>query len=224
MKEIKIAPSILSSDLGKLAEEIDAVTAAGADILHIDVMDGHYVPNLTFGFPVIEAIRKYCKIPLDVHLMVTNPETYIEKLSAIGVEYISYHPATVHHNHRLLEQIKKTDIKAGWAINPSDSVYLLEPVMEYLDFVLFMSVNPGYSGQSFIGTVFKKIELFNKLLMTCEKPDNILIEVDGGVNDINAPLLAAAGTDILVAGSYIFGSGDYKQAIRSLHLGEFNAE
>jgi len=227
---MKISPSILASDLTNIASELEKLANAKADIIHLDIMDGHYVPNLTFGTPLIRKMRNVTNIPFDVHLMVTNPEAYIDDLAAIGgVEYISYHPETVFHNHRLITRIKNCGIKAGWAINPATPIDIIEPVYDDLDFILLMSVNPGFSGQVFISSVFEKLKKLSEISYQrmkksssdCQsdeesKANGIEIQVDGGVNDTNAPMLAQAGVNILVAGAYIFNSSDYNKAIQSL--------
>ncbi|GAB1366806.1 ribulose-phosphate 3-epimerase [Candidatus Cloacimonadaceae bacterium] len=210
MQKTLIAPSLLSADLGRLADEIAALESAGADILHLDVMDGHYVPNLSFGFPLVSAVRKLTKLPLDVHLMVTNPELHVPVLGEIGVQMISFHQEAVFHSHRLIQQIKQNGVKAGLALNPATPVSSLESILGELDFVLVMSVNPGYSAQAFIPSSLEKIARLNGL-----KP-GFQIEVDGGVADTNSARLIEAGADILVSASYIFGSKSYSNAIKAL--------
>ena len=211
---MKIAPSILSSNFVRLEEEIKKIERDGADIVHLDVMDGHFVPNLTFGIPVIKQIRKITTLPLDVHLMVQNPENYITDLSKIGVEYISVHQESSVHLHRLISEIKVKNIKAGVALNPGTPVEMLYPILNELDFILLMSVNPGFGGQSFLPLVYDKLDKLHEKI----KKNNLFleIEIDGGVNSNNAPILKKHGADILVAGSFVFKSGNYSQAIRSL--------
>lgn len=211
---IKVSPSILSADFANLRQDLTAVIKAGSDYLHIDVMDGHYVPNLTFGNPIIERINAISTIPLDVHLMVTNPSNYYKFLANIKVAMISFHPSTVYHLHREIYKIKELGIKAGVALNPGDPISLIEEVLQDLDFVLIMSVNPGYGGQSFIENSYAKIERLSQM----RKEQNLTfeIEIDGGVNNLNAPKLREAGVDIFVAGSYVFKSTNYTAAIESL--------
>ncbi|MCF7792605.1 MAG: ribulose-phosphate 3-epimerase [Candidatus Cloacimonetes bacterium] len=211
---VKIAPSLLSADFMNLEKEIHQIEKAGADILHLDVMDGHFVPNLTFGMPIIQQIKQIASIPLDVHLMVTNPQVYLEKLGEWKIEYVSFHQETVFHLHRQLHVLKQLGTKAGIALNPATPVETIFPVLADLNFVLLMSVNPGFGGQSFLPLVFDKID---KLSAEAKKvnPD-LEIEVDGGVNNINAKDLVKHGVDILVAGSYIFGSNSSKDKIKSL--------
>ncbi|MDP8202994.1 MAG: ribulose-phosphate 3-epimerase [Candidatus Tenebribacter mawsonii] len=211
---IKIAPSLLSADFIRLEEEICKIQDAGADILHLDVMDGHFVPNLTFGLPVIKQIKKFAKIPIDVHLMVSNPDVYLETLGKWNIDYVSFHQEAENHIHRQLKVLQDSGVKAGIALNPATPVETIFPVISDLDFVLIMSVNPGFGGQSFIPLVYDKIEKLRKLADQVN-PD-LEIEVDGGVNNINAPKLISKGSDILVAGSFVFGSADYKNQIQSL--------
>jgi ribulose-phosphate 3-epimerase len=214
MYKTQIAPSLLSSDFSRLAEEVAALEIAGADILHLDVMDGHYVPNLSFGFPIIKAVRKLTKLPLDVHLMVTNPESHVPELVNIGVQWISFHQETVFHSHRIIQQIKSSGIKAGIALNPAMPINTLDSILPELDFVLLMSVNPGYSAQAFIPFVLDKVKYLSDYRMA--RNLSFAIEVDGGVTNHNSPDLIKAGADILVSASYIFSSQDYKQAIANL--------
>jgi ribulose-phosphate 3-epimerase len=212
--KVKIAPSLLSADFTNLEKEIKAITEAGADILHLDVMDGHFVPNLTFGLPVIKQISEISTIPLDVHLMVTNPDLYFEQLAKMGIEYVSFHQETEFHIHRQLSNLKELGMKAGIALNPATLVETIFPVLQDIDFVLLMSVNPGFGGQKFLPLVYDKIE---KLRHQAEKIDHkIEIEVDGGVNEEIALKLKAKGANILVAGSYVFGSNNYKDKIERL--------
>lgn len=218
MHKTKIAPSILSADFGNLAKEIELLESANADILHLDVMDGHYVPNLSFGFPLITAIRKITKLPLDVHLMVTNPEFYIPLLLDIGVQWISFHQDTVYHSHRLIQQIQNHGVKAGIALNPSTPINTLDSILPVLDYVLVMSVNPGYSAQAFIPQTLNKIKSLAELRKTLGL--KFYLEVDGGVCAENAHLVRQAGADILVSASYIFSSPNYKQAIECLRAGK----
>lgn len=209
-----IAPSILSADFSHLNEEIISLTSAGADILHLDIMDGHYVPNLTFGYVLIEAISQLTPLPLDAHLMVTNPADYVDRLAAMGISYLSFHPETVFHPHRLIQQIKAAGIKAGIALNPGIPVTNLSELLQDLDYVLLMSVNPGFSGQKFIPAIIDKVHALKALIQ--DNNPNVLIQVDGGVGLQNYRQLVSAGADILVSASYIFSSPDYATAIRSL--------
>ena len=212
---IKIAPSMLSANFATLSEEIKSIELAGADLLHIDIMDGHFVPNLTFGAPIVKAIRPYTQLPFDVHLMVTNPGDYVEEFAKIGVEYFTFHQETVPHMHRLIQHIKQCGMKAGVALNPGTPVSLLEDVAADLDMILIMSVNPGFGGQSFIKNAIKKVKQAKILL---EEVDNstAVIEVDGGINATTGKQCKDAGVDVLVAGSYVFNSDDYTQRITSL--------
>lgn len=214
MYKTQIAPSLLSSDFGNLADEIRKLEAAGADILHLDVMDGHYVPNLSFGFPIISCIRKLTKLPLDVHLMVTNPEFYVPRLHEIGVQWISFHQETVYHSHRLVQQIKELGIKAGIAINPATNIITLDSIIPDLDYVLVMSVNPGYSAQSFIPSALAKLQALS--VLRSQRQLSFHLEIDGGVSSANAKAIRDAGADILVSASFIFSSLDYREAISAI--------
>jgi len=207
-----VAASVLSADFSRLGEEITALAAS--DIIHLDLMDGHYVPNLSFGYPLVECVRKLTDKPLDAHLMVTNPDAYIDALAKIGVQWISFHQETVYHPHRLIQQIKAHGIKAGLALNPGTPVDSISALLPDLDFVLVMSVNPGYSAQSFIPSAIDKIKTLNALRKDVNP--SLLIEVDGGISASNSELLISAGADILVSASYIFKSANYTQAINSL--------
>lgn len=212
---IQIAPSMLSADFARLAEEIKDVESKGADVLHLDIMDGHYVPNLTFGAPIVKALRPYTNLPFDVHLMVTNPEDYIQAFADAGAHYITVHIETSPHLHKLIHEIKGYGIKAGVSLNPSTPVRLLEEVADQVDLVLIMSVNPGFGGQSFIPQAVDKIKRTKALLEKAQNHDAI-IEVDGGINEKTAPLVVEAGATLLVAGSAVFGAKDRKAMIDAL--------
>lgn len=209
-----IAPSILSADFSRLGEEIKLVEEAGADWIHIDVMDGRFVPNITIGPVVVKSIRKVTKLPFDVHLMIVEPEKYIEDFVKAGADIVTVHAEATNHLHRLVENIKMLGVKAGVSINPATSLSTIEEILPFIDMVLVMSVNPGFGGQKFIETSLQKIRRLKEMINNVGR--DILIEVDGGVNDSNAKLLRDAGCDVLVAGSYIFGSDNYKEKIDSL--------
>lgn len=214
MKRPLIAPSILSADFARLGEEIGAVTKAGADWIHVDVMDGHFVPNITIGPVVVQSLKKLNPPTLDVHLMISEPERYIGDFAKAGADYIAVHVEASVHLHRNLQQIRQAGAKAGVVLNPHTPVSSIQHVLGLCDLVLLMSVNPGFGGQAFIPEVLPKCEELAKVRATGGL--SFLIEVDGGVNDKTAPSLVKAGVDVLVAGSYIFGAKDYKQAISSL--------
>ncbi|MDM5327987.1 ribulose-phosphate 3-epimerase [Neobacillus sp. CF12] len=211
---VKIAPSILSADFARLGEEIAAVERAGADYIHIDVMDGHFVPNITIGPLIVEAIRPVTKLPLDVHLMIENPDQYIENFAKAGADYITVHVEACRHLHRTIHHIKSFGIKAGVVLNPATPVDSIEHILADIDMVLLMSVNPGFGGQSFIPEVLPKIRKVKK--MADEKGKEIEIEIDGGVNPETAKLCIEAGANVLVAGSAIYNKEDYEAAILSI--------
>lgn len=208
---VQIAASVLSADFSRLKEEIDALDSA--DILHLDLMDGHYVPNLSFGYPIVSTVHRISDKPLDAHLMVTNPQDYIDALAELGVGWISFHQETVFHSHRLVQKIKSLGVKAGIALNPATPVSTLQDILPELDFVLVMSVNPGYSAQKFIPGAIAKIRKLSSLKLDYPQ---LKIEVDGGVNDSNCKDLISAGADILVSASYIFSSANYSNSINKL--------
>lgn len=209
-----IAPSILSADFGNLLQEVQAVCEAGADWIHVDVMDGVYVPNISIGFPVLRALNGKVSKPLDVHLMITEPERYLNEFAAAGADTLVIHEESTVHLHRSIAVIKEMGIKAGVALNPHTPLSVLEYILNDLDIVMLMSVNPGYGGQKFISSVLGKISDLKEMM--ARKGATNLIEVDGGVTELNAGALVRAGADVLVSGSAVFGKSDYKAAIAAL--------
>lgn len=209
-----IAPSILAADFGNLARDIQMVNSSEAEWIHLDIMDGVFVPNISYGFPVVNAIAKEAKKVLDAHLMIVDPDRYVENFAKMGVEYLSVHYEACTHLHRSLQNIRNLGMKAGVALNPHTPVHLLEDILEECDYVLLMSVNPGFGGQKFIENAVKKVAALKEMIM--KRNLQTLIEVDGGVNRHNAPILAAAGADALVAGSSVFNAPDPLQEIIAL--------
>ncbi|MCM3160455.1 ribulose-phosphate 3-epimerase [Metabacillus litoralis] len=211
---IKIAPSILSADFAKLGEEIKDVEKGGADYIHVDVMDGHFVPNITIGPLIVEAIRPVTKLPLDVHLMIEQPDLYIKEFVRAGADIITVHVEASKHLHRTIQLIKSEGIKAGVVLNPHTPIELILHILEDIDMVLFMTVNPGFGGQSFIPQVLPKIKALADMIK--EKNLSVDIEVDGGINEETAKQCVAAGANVLVAGSFIYNKPDRQAAIQSL--------
>ncbi len=211
---IIISPSILSADFTRLGEEIRAVEEAGADWIHVDVMDGHFVPNITIGPMIVEAAKKAATKPLDVHLMISDPDLYLEAFQDAGADILTVHPEATHHLHRTLTRIRELGMKAGAALNPATGLQAIEHVLAELDVVMLMTVNPGFGGQSFIPTMLPKVRALRRMIDESEyRP---LIEVDGGVSPKTAPDLAREGAEAFVAGSAVFGSPPYEKAISAL--------
>jgi ribulose-phosphate 3-epimerase len=204
MKKPLIAPSILSADFGNLARDVEMLNTSDADWFHVDIMDGVFVPNISFGFPVMKALQKSAKKPLDVHLMIVDPDRYLEAFKEAGAYMLTVHAEACTHLHRTVTAIRKLGMKAGVALNPHTPVDVLEYILAEVDLVLIMSVNPGYGGQKFIETTYKKIRQAHELIIS--QKSNALIEVDGGVDLVNAPKLVDAGADVLVAGNTVFSS------------------
>ncbi|WP_455246245.1 ribulose-phosphate 3-epimerase [Petrachloros mirabilis] len=213
-KPILIAPSILSADFARLADEVAAVERGGADLLHVDVMDGHFVPNLTVGPPIVESLKKVTKLPLDVHLMITNADAFIAEFASAGADRLTVHVEACPHLHRTVQSIKERGVKAGVTLNPATSLQTIEEILPEVDLVLIMSVSPGFGGQQFIPSVLKKIAKARQMID--QLGSRALLEVDGGVKVDNAAQILAAGANVLVAGSAIFSSRDYKGTIASL--------
>jgi len=209
-----VAPSILSADFLNLGREILMINESEADIIHVDVMDGVFVPNISIGFPVIKSVKKIAKKPLDVHLMISNPDNYVERFVEAGADYLSVHIEASVHLNRTINKIKSLNIKAGVALNPHTPVALLEDIITYVDFVCLMSVNPGFGGQQFIDNTLNKIQKLKELIK--KTGSKAMIEVDGGVTVENSKILVEKGVDILVAGNTVFGSSDAIKVISSL--------
>jgi len=213
-RPVHIAPSILSADFARLADEVKRVEEGGADLLHIDVMDGHFVPNLTVGPPIVESLRQVTKLPLDVHLMITNADAFIAEFAEAGADYLTVHVEACPHLHRTVQAIKERGVKAGVTLNPATSLVALEEIVADVDLVLIMSVNPGFGGQKFIPSVLSKIVRARQLID--DTKSSALLEVDGGIKVENAAEVVTAGADILVSGSAIFCDTDYAATIAAL--------
>ncbi|MCB0824279.1 MAG: ribulose-phosphate 3-epimerase [Bacteroidales bacterium] len=209
-----IAPSILSANFGNLAKDIEMINNSDADWIHVDVMDGVFVPNISFGFPIIKYVKKLAKKPLDVHLMIVQPEKYITRFKEVGADILTVHLEASPHLHRTIQAIKSQNMKAGVVLNPHSNVSLLEDILPDLDLVLLMSVNPGYGGQSFIENTYDKLEQLAKL--KAKRNPNLLIEIDGGVDLSNASTLFNKGANVLVAGNTVFSSDDPANTIQLL--------
>lgn len=209
-----IAPSILASDFANLEREIKMLNESEADWIHVDIMDGVFVPNISFGIPVTEAVNRHARKPLDVHLMIVQPERYVEAFRKAGAEIISVHVEACNHLHRNIQQIKALGCKAGVAINPHTSIVELENIIQDIDLICLMSVNPGFGGQKFIENTYRKVSNLKEMIV--KSGSQALIEIDGGVNQQNARRLLDAGADVLVAGNFVFSANDPKQTIRDL--------
>ena len=209
-----VSPSLLAADFLNLKDEIEMINNSQADWLHMDIMDGVFVPNISFGFPVLEAVSKVCKKPLDVHFMIVHPEQYIEQTAKLGAMMMNVHYETCTHLHRTIQQIHAAGMKAGVTLNPSTPVSMLEDIIYDVDMVLLMSVNPGFGGQKFIENTIRKVKRLRKMID--DAGTHTLIEIDGGVQDETAPRLVKAGADVLVSGSYVFKSADPHATIEVL--------
>lgn len=214
MKETLIAPSVLSADFANLQRDIEMINTSNADWFHIDIMDGVFVPNISFGMPVLEAISRHAKKTVDVHLMIVDPDRYIKTFASLGAHNLTVHAEACTHLHRTLQAIKAEGIKAGVALNPHTNVNVLEDTIQDIDLVCMMSVNPGFGGQSFIENTYQKVERLKEMIL--RKNASTLIEIDGGVSDANAVKLRDAGADVLVAGNFVFKSPNPTQTIAQL--------
>ena len=214
MKKASIAPSLLAADFGNLQRDVEMVNASEATYHHIDVMDGVFVPNISYGMPVVKAIQKHATIPLDVHLMIVDPDRYLEEFAKLGAHILTVHYEACTHLHRTIQAIKALGMKAGVALNPHTNVSLLEDIIQDIDVVLIMSVNPGFGGQSFIENTYDKIKAAKAMIT--RKNSSALIEIDGGVTTANSQKLVDAGADLLVAGSFVFKSEDPPTTIKDL--------
>jgi len=211
---MKISPSILSADFCRLGDEVRALEKAGADYIHVDVMDGHFVPNLTVGPPILKAVRRCTSLPLDVHLMIQRPDDFLSEFAKAGANILTVHVEAVTHLHRTLSEINKLGMRAGVSLNPSTPVCLIEPALDYADLVLVMSVNPGFGGQELIPEVLPKIKEIRRLIIRGGRP--VELEVDGGIKVDNIGVVAKAGADVFVSGSGIFGTPDYAKTITAM--------
>ena len=210
-----VSPSLLSADFCHLQEDIEMINRSDADLLHLDIMDGVFVPNISFGFPVLKNLKNICTKPLDVHLMIVEPQKFVAEVKSLGAEYMNVHYEACPHLSRVVQQIKEAGMKAGVTINPATPVAMLVDIIQDIDLALIMSVNPGFGGQKFIHNSVKKVSELKEMIL--RRQSKALIEVDGGVNDITGKLLKDAGADILVAGNYVFAAADPLARISKLH-------
>jgi ribulose-phosphate 3-epimerase len=209
---IQIAPSLLACDLSKLGEEISAIDKAGADVIHLDVMDGHFVPNITFGIPVIESVRRYSKLPFDAHLMISNADRFLDAFKRAGCDWLSVHVEACPHLNRTLQRIRELGMRAGVAINPGTSLHALDACLDDVDYILVMSVNPGFGGQSFIGNSFDRVRELKKMLGSRK----VQIQIDGGIKEANIHDAAQAGAECFVVGTGFFAATDYADQMKKL--------